>query len=89
MSLRERNLLRLHYADSVGLRELARLEGVQRATVARWLAGARQRVFDLVEVDVRDRLGLSRSEFQSILGLVDSYLRASLSGLLLDLEPAR
>jgi RNA polymerase sigma-70 factor, ECF subfamily len=89
LSLRERNLLRLHYADSVGLHELARLEGVHRATVARWLADARQRVFDFVELDVRDSLGLSRSEFQSILGLVDSYLLASLSGLLLDPHAAR
>lgn len=89
LSLHQRNLLRLHYADGLGLQELARLERVHRATIARWLAEARRRVFDLVEEDVRERLNLSPSEFRSMLGLVDSYLRASLSGLLLDLQAAR
>ena len=89
LTVQQRNLLRLHYADGLGLRELATLERVHRSTIARWLAESRQRIFDLVEIDVRERLGLSPSDFQSIIGLVDSYLRASLSGLLLEPHPAR
>jgi RNA polymerase sigma-70 factor (ECF subfamily) len=81
LTVQERNLLRLHYADGLSLQQLAKLEQVHRATVARWLAAARQRIFQLVEDDVRGSLGLSPSEFKSVLGLVHSYLEASLSGL--------
>ena len=45
MSTRDRNLLRLHYLGGVTLEQLAQMYGVHRATVVRWLAGAREAVF--------------------------------------------
>jgi RNA polymerase sigma-70 factor (ECF subfamily) len=82
LEARDRNLLRLHHVDGLTLDRLAALFDVHRATVARWLAQARSRIFEEVEADVKDTLKLSPSEFQSMLGLVRSYLDASLSGLL-------
>jgi RNA polymerase sigma-70 factor (ECF subfamily) len=67
LTVQERNLLRLHYADGLSLQQLAKLEQVHRATIARWLTDARRRIFALVEAEIR--------------GLVNSYLEASLSGL--------
>jgi len=82
LEARDRNLLRLHHVDGLTLDRLGALYQVHRATVARWLAQARTRIFEEVEADVKRTLKLSPSEFQSMLGLVRSYLEASLSGLM-------
>ena len=82
LEARERNLLRLHHVDGLTLDRLGALFQVHRATVARWLAQARSRIFEEVEAEVKQTLKLSPSEFQSMLGLVRSYLDASLSGLM-------
>jgi RNA polymerase sigma-70 factor (ECF subfamily) len=82
LEARDRNLLRLHHVDGLTLDRLGALFQVHRATVARWLAGARARIFEEVEAEVKRTLKLSPSEFQSILGLVRSYLDASLNGLM-------
>jgi RNA polymerase sigma-70 factor (ECF subfamily) len=82
LEARDRNLLRLHHVDGLTLDRLGALFQVHRATVARWLAQARSRIFEEVESEVKRTLKLSPSEFQSMLGLVRSYLDASLSGLI-------
>jgi RNA polymerase sigma-70 factor, ECF subfamily len=82
LEARDRNLLRLHHVDGLTLDRLGALFQVHRATVARWLAQARSRIFEEVESEVKRTLKLSPSEFQSMLGLVRSYLDASLSGLM-------
>jgi RNA polymerase sigma-70 factor (ECF subfamily) len=82
LETRDRNLLRLHHIDGLTLDRLGELHHVHRATVARWLAQARSRIFDEVEAEVKRTFKLSPSEFQSLLGLVRSYLDASLGGLL-------
>jgi RNA polymerase sigma-70 factor (ECF subfamily) len=82
LETRDRNLLRLHHVDGLTLDRLGELYAVHRATVARWLAQARSRIFDEVEAEVRRTLKLSPSEFHSMVGLVRSYLDASLGGLL-------
>ena len=80
----QRNLLRLHYADRLSLQQLADLDRVHRATIARRLVEARQSILDQVESEVRGRLSLTSAEFQSILGFIDSRLGVALSSLLLD-----
>jgi RNA polymerase sigma-70 factor, ECF subfamily len=82
LETRDRNLLRLHHVDGLTLDRLGELYDVHRATVARWLAQARTRIFEEVEAEVKRELRLSQSEFHSMLGLVRSYLDASLGGLL-------
>lgn len=89
LSLRERNLLRLHYLDGLSLERLAGLYGAHRATVARWLAELRRRLLEEVEKEVRGRLRLSPSEFRSVLGMVRSHLYASIGPLLGAAELAR
>jgi RNA polymerase sigma-70 factor (ECF subfamily) len=76
---RQRQLLKLHIVDGVTLDELARAHRVHRATVARWIASARDELLERVETRLRADLGLSASEFASLAELVQSRLHASLS----------
>jgi RNA polymerase sigma-70 factor, ECF subfamily len=81
LEARERNLIRLHYIDGLSVDRLGAMYSVHRATAARWIVAIRDRIFEDVAQDVRATLNLSPSDFQSVLGLVRSYLDASLSGL--------
>jgi RNA polymerase sigma-70 factor (ECF subfamily) len=83
LSTRERNVLRLHYVETVTLDQIATLYGTHRATAARWLARARQRIFDCVAADVQARLAVTRSEVNSILADVRSQLDVSVFRLLI------
>jgi RNA polymerase sigma-70 factor (ECF subfamily) len=88
LSLRERNLLRLHYLDGVSLDQLGRLYDVHRATAARWLADLRRRMLEEIEREVSHRLKLSASEFRSMAAMLMSRLDASLALLLRGPEPS-
>ena len=79
---RERTVLRLHLVDGLGLDKIAQLHDVHRVTVSRWLAGAREQLFDETRNHLRASLGLTDSEFNSLAGLVRSELDISLNGLL-------
>lgn len=71
---KERNLLRLHHLDGVQTAELARVHGVHRATVVRWLADARQSFVSNFRDEFAAKLGTNRLE-------VDSLARVFRSGL--------
>jgi RNA polymerase sigma-70 factor, ECF subfamily len=66
LPLRERTLLRLHFIDGFALDRIGVMYGVHRATVARWLAATRQRIFDDVVQRMALTRGLSPSEVRSI-----------------------
>jgi RNA polymerase sigma-70 factor (ECF subfamily) len=70
----ERTLLRLHYLDGLSLDALAALNGVHRATVARWLASLRERLLQSIEREVVVRHRLTKSEFWSMFRRVKSDL---------------
>src|SRR6185312_1867471 len=78
---RERNLLRLHFLDGLGIDGLAPVFGVHRATVARWLAAARERLQDTVLALLRERLAVGERELESLARLVRSDLEISLPSL--------
>jgi RNA polymerase sigma-70 factor (ECF subfamily) len=79
---RDRTLLRFHYLDGLTLEQLAAMYAVHRATVARWLAAARERVVDAAAAELRTRIGIADDELSSWLGLLQSGLDVSLSGIL-------
>jgi RNA polymerase sigma-70 factor (ECF subfamily) len=82
LSARERNLLRHHYLDRLSVDQLATLYRAHRATCARWVAGARQRLMEGARARLVERLGLSRGELNSLLRAVRSHLDISLGSLL-------
>jgi RNA polymerase sigma-70 factor (ECF subfamily) len=74
----ERTLLRLHYLDGLTLEEVARASRVSRASAARALAQARERVMKRVERTIRDDVGAQGPGAQSLLALARSQLDLSI-----------
>jgi RNA polymerase sigma-70 factor (ECF subfamily) len=66
LSNREKSLLQYAFVDGASLEEMAATYGAHRSTIARWLELARDRVKRGVETYLRERLGLSPSEADSL-----------------------
>jgi RNA polymerase sigma-70 factor, ECF subfamily len=81
LSERQRNVLRQYHIDGLTIDQLATLYGVNRATTARWVAGARLAVVAATRALLVDRFGVSASEVDSIIRLVRSQLDVSIREL--------
>jgi RNA polymerase sigma-70 factor, ECF subfamily len=79
---KQRNLLRLNYADGLNIEEIGALYSVHRATIARWLQLARSGVESAVHEDLRVRRGLDSAEVKSLIHGARPYLEDSLRKLL-------
>ncbi len=77
-----RALLLLQICDGLTYPQLATMHGVSRATVARWLASTREAIVEQTRVELTRRLGLSASEYDSLVALVRSQIDVSLTTLL-------
>jgi len=82
LSVRERNVLRLSYVEGSSIDQIAAVYCTHRATVARWISAARERILDQVASAVRLKLRLSASEIHSVLLLARSRLGISVGRLL-------
>lgn len=83
LSVRQRMLLRLHYLDGLTVDQLGRMYRVHRATAARWVAGARDALFE--ETRLRAiAAGVASAELTSVVRLVQSQIDLSLHRLLKD-----
>ena len=80
LTARERNLLRQHFVDGLGIDQLGKLYGVHRATTARWLDKARRSLERATRQLLKQRLGdIGVSTVDSILQMVQSELHLSLA----------
>jgi len=79
---RQRNLLRLNYADGLNIDDVGALYGVHRATVARWLQQARTSVESTVLEDLRAQRGIDPTDIGSLIHGARPYLEDSLRKLL-------
>ncbi|HLL85366.1 MAG TPA: sigma-70 family RNA polymerase sigma factor [Longimicrobium sp.] len=75
---RERNFLRLYFVQGLTVEQIGRMEGTHKSTVSRWLSRARDALFDEVRKRLKERLKLSASELDSLLGVLQSQLDVSL-----------
>ena len=75
---RERNLLRQHYQQGLGIDQLSALYDIHRATAARWLARARENLASGTRQRMRERLQVERGELDDILRLIQSRLEITL-----------
>lgn len=82
----DRNLLRMHLLGELTLEQLATLYGVHRATVVRSLARVRKRLFTETRRGLQKKLRISPSELDSVMGLIQSRLDASVSRVLRTLD---
>jgi RNA polymerase sigma-70 factor (ECF subfamily) len=82
LGIDERNVLRFHYMDGLTIDEIGAAYGVHRATVARWLARAREDVLEKTRRALSERLKVDTQEAASVIALIQSRLEVSLARLL-------
>ncbi|MBI5481701.1 MAG: transcriptional regulator, partial [Deltaproteobacteria bacterium] len=82
LSQDERNLLKLHYLDGLNIDEIGVAYRVHRATVARWLAQARERILGETRRRLAERLDAGSKDVDSVLALVRSQLDISIYNVL-------
>jgi RNA polymerase sigma-70 factor (ECF subfamily) len=79
---RDRALLRYAILDGLGIDELGKLYRVHRATAARWLAAARERLAESTRQSMIAQLQIPPSDYDSIVHLIRSQLDVSVARLL-------
>jgi RNA polymerase sigma-70 factor (ECF subfamily) len=84
LSERERNVLRQYHIDGLTIDQLAGLYQVNRATTARWVAGARLAIVTKTRNLLVERYGIAATEVDSIIRLVRSQLAVSVRDLQLN-----
>jgi RNA polymerase sigma-70 factor (ECF subfamily) len=87
LTSRERNLLRLYVLDGLPIDRIGAVYRVHRATVARWIGKARERLLEETRAELGRTLRLDDTEFESLLAVVRSHLDLSLERCLQ--KPAR
>lgn len=88
LDARDRTLLRLNLVEGLNIESIGQTYGVHRATVARWIAQARDRLFEATRDALHQRLGLSATEFASLVRLVRSQLDVSICRILSEQDEA-
>jgi RNA polymerase sigma-70 factor (ECF subfamily) len=79
---RERMIFRMQVVDGVSADRIGKVYGVNRATVWRWLARAREKVIAEARRLLRERMLMPDAEFESVAGLMVSQLDVSVSRIL-------
>lgn len=77
----DRAILRLHYVDALDMHVIGRMFGVHRSTISRRLTQIREAVSHDTRKLVRERMGASTSEIDSILRLADSVVDLTFSAI--------
>jgi len=78
----ERNLLKCHYIRGMSTDQLARAFGMHKATAARHVIKAREKLLEFTRVHLKAVLGVNSDELDSVMRLFDGDLSVSLSRLL-------
>jgi RNA polymerase sigma-70 factor, ECF subfamily len=78
LSSRERNLLRHNLLDGLNIEQIGAIYNVHRATVARWIARARETLLAETRAALMQRLRVDQTEFESIMRLIQSRLDVSI-----------
>jgi RNA polymerase sigma-70 factor (ECF subfamily) len=86
---RQRLLLRHSFLDGLTMDEIARIFGVHRKTISRWLAAARQQLLSETRKLLQERLAVDRWELDSLLRQLDSQLEISIPSVLLSDEVSK
>lgn len=82
LTTRQRNILRHHFVHRLRFDEIAGIYRVHRATVARWIADARDGLLERTRAALRDQLAVEGEEFDSIMRLIQTDMDVTVSRLL-------
>ncbi len=74
----QRNLLRMSLVYRMTTTEIGAQLGVNQSTISRWLSSIQQELGQATQLGLRERLSLSREEYESLLRFIRSHLDASL-----------
>jgi RNA polymerase sigma-70 factor (ECF subfamily) len=77
LTARERNLLRAYFVDDMSIDQLGVRFRVHRATAARWLQAAREKLLVETRRRVGELVAMTPSEFDSLVALLKSQLTLS------------
>jgi RNA polymerase sigma-70 factor, ECF subfamily len=78
---RQRNILRQYHIDGLTIDQLAALYHVNRATTARWVAGARLAIVKATRAQLIEHAGVPPTDVDSVIRLVRSQLDLSVREL--------
>lgn len=78
LSPRDRTLLRMHTLDGVPLAALATMHRVDRATISRWLAAAREEIYRSTRRALAAQAGVAAADFDSFVDVIRSQFDVSL-----------
>jgi RNA polymerase sigma-70 factor (ECF subfamily) len=79
---RDKTVLHQHTVEGLTIDELGAAHGVHRATAARWVQAAREKLLDAVKREFAQRVKVSPRELASVLRLVESRLEVTIKRLL-------
>jgi RNA polymerase sigma-70 factor (ECF subfamily) len=70
LDVESRQLLRWHFLDGLSLTQIGTLRKVDKSTVSRWLAAARQQLFDETQRHLQQQLQVPASDVASLMRVV-------------------
>lgn len=76
---RERSVLRMSLVEGLSIDDIGKVYDVHRATAARWLGAAREQLVSTTRRRLAERLRVTESELDEMMGAVQSNLSLSLS----------
>jgi RNA polymerase sigma-70 factor, ECF subfamily len=82
LSSRERTLLRYNLLDELNIDQIGAIYNVHRATVARWIAKARETLLEETRSTLMQRLRVDQTELESIMRLIQSRFDVSIQHFL-------
>ena len=82
LSARDRTVLRMHALDGVPLAALATMHGVDRATISRWIAAARDAIYRETRRQLAAARGVAAADFDSFIDVIRSRFEVSLRAAL-------
>lgn len=84
LPLEQRNLLRLHFMDGLRLEQIGALFQVNKSTISRWLASAREAILAETRRLMFERMGTSAAELDGLMAQLQSQLEVSIAEVLED-----
>lgn len=84
LTSRDRNILCYHYLERLNIDQIGEIYKVHRTTAARWLARIRGDLLERTRRSLMEKLRIEKTEFESIMRLIESHLEASIEKVLRD-----
>ena len=82
LDTRARTLLRLYFLERLTMEQIGTIYRVHETTALRWVAQARETVIERVRATIKQKLQLSASECEELMGLLSSRLDVTVRRLL-------